>query len=173
MSHIEEMMAIAGGVLRGNRFKMKVYFPPILALLEETNTIEFYVMSDSIPGKTVGTIEVPVVGGAKFKVPGDVVVPDFSFSYMHDTNMKIRKAFDKWIEYIYSNATGMSRNDATVFGNVEITQLSTTDDVVNIWEMLLVFPSDPGSVEHDKGSNDEYMTSDVSLIVNDIQSLII
>jgi len=44
---------------------------------------------------------------------------------------------------------------------------------VNLWELLMVFPSDAGTVDHDKGSNDEYMTSDVSLIVNDIVEQIV
>ena len=165
---IDQMAAKSQGVLRGNRFKVKIFFPPVLGLIEETNMMEFYVMSDSIPSKTIGMLEVPVAGGAKLKVPGDAVVPDWAFNYMHDTKMKIRKAFARWGEYMYSNVTGMARNDASVFGSAEVSQMSTTNEVVNIWEMVKIFPTDAGSVEQDKASNDEFMTSDVSMAVNDI-----
>lgn len=165
---LDEMAAQASEVLSPNRFKMSITFPSIINAQAESFLSEYFILAAEVPSKTIGTIEIPVYGGHKLKVPGDVVVPDFTFTVMQDPLYALYRAFKRWHEYMNSIQSGLRAPDITVFGSATIKQLNSVNQTIQSWELFKIFPTDPGAIPFDKNSTDEFVQYDVSLAVNDI-----
>lgn len=167
---IDQLAAVSGSILRGNRFKMKILFPPIIAAIAETEQSEYFCISTDIPAKTLGVIEVPVYGGNKLKYPGDTVVPDWSCQLFIGPDTKIYRAIHRWAEFCNSVQLGIRANDLSLFGGAEVSLLDGLNQTAQKWVMVKIFPNDPGTLSLNKGDNDSYMTLDVSWTINDIMT---
>jgi len=165
---IDKMVAEAGETLRGNRFKMKILFPAILAVPDAISRSEFNCLATEAPGATIGTLEKPIYGGHKLKVPGNKVIPDWSCQLRLDGDLVTYRAIIKWIEYADSIATGLRAPDISVFGGAEIKLYSGSDEVKQTWLLKYIFPTDPGPLSFSKEDADAEITQDISWTINDI-----
>lgn len=170
-NYIDQMIAQAGTVLRGNRFRMALTFPPVLAAITEGKQAEFFCLSSEMPSKTLGTLEIPVYGGNKLKVPGDTVVPDWSSTLL--LNIKIYRAILRWQELCNSITLGTRANDFSIFGSASVSLLDGLNQTVQTWNFINIWPTDPGTISLSKEETDSYMQHDVSWIINDIQTNLI
>jgi len=167
-NYLDEMLVQASEVLRSNRFKMSIVFPSIINAQPESFLSEYFILAAEVPSKTIGIIEIPVIGGNKLKVPGDTVVPDFTFTVMQDPLYLLYRAFHRWSEYINSIQSGLRAPDISVFGSMTINQLDFAGQTRQSWELVKIFPTDPGSISFDKNSTDEFEQYDISVACNDI-----
>lgn len=165
---IDAMVAQVEEVLRPNRFKVKITFPAAIVANDITPTFEYYCIATDVPSRTIGTIEVPLYGGKKLKIPGDSTIPDWSCTIIQDKGMKIYKAMQRWCEFIDSYKTGLRANPLAIFGAATVQQMDNINQPVQTWEMALIFPTDPGNVSMSKDDTDTYAQFDVNWTINDI-----
>ena len=165
---IDKMVAETGEVLRGNRFKMTLYFPAILGLPEASKKAEFNVVSTEMPSAQIGTIEIPIFGGHKVKVAGNKVIPEWSCNMLLDGDMKTYRAISMWLEYIDSIETGLRSPDASMFGHAKIQLLNGAMQSAQTWQLKYIFPTDGGSISLSKEDTDAPLSHDISWVINDI-----
>ena len=100
MANINDFKArLAGGGARANQFKVTMPFPGFSAVGGETSDLAFLCQSTSIPGQTIGSIAVPFRGRV-LQIAGDRTFNPWSMTIMNDTDFKIYRAFERWLNGI-------------------------------------------------------------------------
>jgi hypothetical protein len=114
----------------------------------------FHCKTAQLPGKTLGTVEVPYFG-RKIKVQGDQTFADWTVTVMNEENFKVRNAFENW----------MSRINTTV-GNVKtlpsnryksqalVNQYNKQNVLLQQYKFEGMWPSDISPIDVSWESND-------------------
>lgn len=165
---IDEQLAKTGSILRGNRFKVTVFFPALISALKATKEISTFATSTTIPDKSLGTVEIPAYGGNVVKQPGDVTVPEWSLTMICDKDMLMYRSLLRWKEALVSTSTGLRTNDLVLLGGAEVSLLDGLNQTVQSWMLVKIFPTQIGEISLDKSSRDEFISFDCTFSVNDI-----
>jgi hypothetical protein len=88
---------LAGGGARPSLFKATVNFPTFVDANVELTS--FLCKQASIPGSTVGSIEVGF-RGRKLKMAGDRTFENLSLTIINDAEYDVRKSFEQWMNGI-------------------------------------------------------------------------
>ena len=85
---------------RANQFKVTITFSTGYAAVGgETSDLAFLCTSTSIPGQNLGTIAVPFRGRV-LQIAGDRTFNPFSITVLNDTDFKIYRAMERWMNGI-------------------------------------------------------------------------
>ena len=90
---------LAGGGARANQFKVTMPFPGYAAVGGETSDLAFLCTSTSIPGQSIANISVPFRGRV-LQIAGDRTFNPFSITVLNDTDFKIYRAMERWMNGI-------------------------------------------------------------------------
>ena len=90
---------LAGGGARANQFKVTMPFPGYAAVGGETSDLAFLCTSTSIPGQNIANISVPFRGRV-LQIAGDRTFNPFSITVLNDTDFKIYRAMERWMNGI-------------------------------------------------------------------------
>jgi hypothetical protein len=111
--------------------------------------LRFMAKAASLPGKSLGTIDVKRFG-AIYKIANDAIVDTFPMTVMCSGDMRERKFFDAWI-------SGIHGQDATMTSGADLFRMKYYDDYTSI-VIIESFGRD-GSVEYSAVLQEAYPTS--------------
>ena len=139
---------------RPNLFRIDVTAPagqPSLANIYTT-----LVRSAALPSATIGTIELPMNGGRRFKIGGDRVFSEWTSTVLNDENYELRTALEAWqnnmvfTNYEINNSLGNRSAAASgLYGTVLIYQLDETGASVpnGSYRLVNCWPSDISAID--------------------------
>jgi len=97
MPNINEFKSrLQGGGARANQFKVTLSFPGYAETGGETSDLSYLCTATSIPGQSLGTVAVPFRGRV-LNLVGDRTFSPWSITVLNDTNFKIYRAFERWM----------------------------------------------------------------------------
>ena len=97
MPNINEFKSrLQGGGARANQFKVTMSFPGYAEVGGETSDLSYLCTATSIPGQSLGTVAVPFRGRV-LNLVGDRTFAPWSVTVLNDTNFKIYRAFERWM----------------------------------------------------------------------------
>jgi hypothetical protein len=100
MANINDFKArLSGGGARANQFKVTLPFPGYASVGGETSDLAFLCTATSIPGQTLASVAVPFRGRV-LNIAGDRTFNPWSVTILNDTNFKLYKAFERWMNGI-------------------------------------------------------------------------
>jgi hypothetical protein len=165
MANINEFKSrLSGGGARANQFKVTLPFPGYSAVGGETSDLSFLCTATSIPGQTLGMTEVQF-RGRTLKMAGDSrTFGDWSLSVLNDTDFKIFKAFERWMNGM-NNMTdneGLTNPlDYQVDGFID--HLDRDGNSIKQYTFRGVFPTTLGDIALDYGTSNAIESFDVTL----------
>lgn len=155
--NIDEFMSnFKGGGARPNRFYVEMTIPSLAG----TNTpLRFLCKAASIPGSTLGNVQVPYMG-RQFNVPGDRTFAEYTITILNDTDFKLRYAFEAWMSAINTHAgnvhlkAGNRLNMKELMATLEVNQLGRDDVIVAKYLIKDAYPTDVAAIDLAWDSND-------------------
>ena len=122
--------------------------------------LEFFCRAASIPGSTMGTVIVPYFG-REVKFAGNRTFGDVTLTVINDEDLKVRGAFEKWMNALSANENNtrnaLARNTGSpkYFATTTIKPLSKFGDGVIVgYTLEKSFPTDLSEITLDWGDND-------------------
>ena len=109
MTTISQIKEAIGVGARPNLFKVEITG----GNFAQTDAFQFLCKAAQLPGSTVGSIEVPHVGGRRLKLAGDRTFTDWTVTILNDENFTVRKE----LERIQSSIVSADFDDQNTFGN--------------------------------------------------------
>jgi hypothetical protein len=114
--------------------------------------------SASLPGSTIGLIDVPVPGGRRLRLGGNRTYVEWTTTFLNDKDFNLRDAFEKWQNRIVSTDFSQSkigdrenfgRGSATVETTVVVKQLNGSGAEVPEGKYTLVncWPQDISAID--------------------------
>ena len=149
---------------RPNLFKVQVT-PPAGAPAVSVGAYEFLVRSAALPSATIGTIELPMNGGRRFKIGGDRVFTEWTSTVLNDENYTLRSSLEAWQNaMVFTNfaiGTGLGNRSSTgggasntttptgLYGTVLIYQLAEDGASVpnGSYKLVNCWPSDISAID--------------------------
>ncbi len=136
---------------RPNLFR--IYFGGGLSTsgVEKDGAVSLLCKAGSLPGSTIGVIEVPMGGGRRYKLAGDRTYAEWTVTIMNDSAGNSRKVMEDYQKLFVT--TDM---DAATLGNRVLTARSTvsveqlTEDSTTIgrkYELFNCFPTDISAMD--------------------------
>ena len=162
MASITDFAARFQGGVSANLFKVHMTAPGIY--FEE---LQFLVKAASLPGQTIGVIDVPF-RGRQLKVPGDRTFEDWEVTMLNDPNFQNRAAIEQWMTRITASSANYSqydRNNTDYYGQASVSQLDRQQDVIRTYRMQ-VLPTSIGAITVDMGENDAVEEFPITFAVN-------
>ena len=151
---------------RPNLFKIQVTAPSGLSGANITGYTTL-VRSAALPSATIGTIELPMNGGRRFKLGGDRVFSEWTSTILNDENYTLRSSLETWQNSMVftnyeidtslgnrSSAGGASATAGTatpsgLYGTILIYQLDETGQSVpnGSYRLVNCWPSDISAID--------------------------
>ena len=156
MANINEFKSrLRGGGARANQFKVTLPFPGYSAVGGETADLAFLCSATSIPGSNVAMVTVNF-RGRQLKLAGDSrTFGDWSMTILNDTDFKIYRAFERWmngINNITDNEGLTDPNDYQVDGFID--HLDRDDNSIKQYQLRGCFPTSLDGIALSYGTND-------------------
>ena len=163
MPNINEFKSrLSGGGARANQFKVTMPFPGYAAVGGETSDLAFLCTSTSIPGQSIANISVPFRGRV-LQIAGDRTFNPFSITVLNDTDFKIYRAMERWMNGI-NNMTdneGLTNpSDYQVDGFVD--HLDRNGTTIKSYTYRGLFPTALDDIALDYGTNNAIETFGVT-----------
>ena len=146
---------------RPNLFKVMVTKPA--GAPGDFTSYEFLVRSAALPSATIGTIELPMNGGRRFKLGGDRVFSEWTSTVLNDEHYTLRSSLEAWQNaMVFTNfeiGSGLGNRSSTgggasttptgLYGTVLIYQLAEDGSSVTNGSYKLVncWPSDISAID--------------------------
>ena len=146
---------------RPNLFKVMVTKPA--GAPGNFTSYEFLVRSAALPSATIGTIELPMNGGRRFKLGGDRVFSEWTSTVLNDEHYTLRSSLEAWQNaMVFTNfeiGSGLGNRSSTgggasttptgLYGTVLIYQLAEDGSSVTNGSYKLVncWPSDISAID--------------------------
>jgi hypothetical protein len=129
---------------RANRFR--VYGAGITDL-------EFYCKASSLPGATIGVMEVPYQGRA-LKYAGDRTYDDWEITVFGDNRGNLRDQFEQWMVDAMTHESNLGADLPAYTRDLVVQQLDRQDSPIFTYNLLSVWPSVMGPMDLAWDSND-------------------
>ena len=150
---------------RPNLFRINVTTPSGLTGSNVTGYTAL-VRSAALPSATIGTIELPMNGGRRFKLGGDRVFSEWTSTVLNDENYTLRSSLETWQnQMVFTNyevdtalgnrsaaggaTTTGTATPAGLYGTIEIYQLDETGASVpnGSYRLVNCWPSDISAID--------------------------
>ncbi len=163
MANINDFKArLKGGGARANQFKVTMPFPGFSAVGGETADMAFLCQAASIPGSTVADVAVPFRGRSLY-VAGDRTFSTWSTTVTNDTDFKIYRACERWlngINNITDNEGLTNPSDYQVDAFVD--HLDRNGSNLKTYTFRGLFPTALADISLSYSTNDAVETFDVT-----------
>ena len=163
MASINEFKSrLKGGGARANQFKVVMNFPAFAGGKDETTEMAFLCSATTTPGSNVA--EVPIAfRGRTLYVAGDRTFDTWSTTVLNDTDFKIYRAVEAWLNGINNLETNQGIvNPGSYQVDGHIHHLSRNGNTLKSWTMHGVFPTALPGIALDYSTNDAVETFDVT-----------
>ena len=155
MANINDFKSrLRGGGARANQFKVTLPFPGYAAVGGETSDLAFLCKATGIPGQTVGKVGIPF-RGRLLNIAGDRTFEDWSITVLNDTDFKLYRAFERWMNGINNmtdNEGIANPADYQVDGFVD--QLDRNGATLKTYTYRGLFPTSLAPIALDYSTND-------------------
>ena len=165
---------LTGGGARPNRYEVIIGFPNFLGITDTTTQqkISFTCKASSIPGSTLGEVQVPYKGRF-IKLPGDRTFENWNVTIIVDNDFKGRNVFEEWSGGILGNTSNLTRSPnevqpAQIFGQAQVHLLDRHDKIIKRYQITGMFPKSVGEVTIGYDQNDQVMEQQVTFAVNEL-----
>ena len=165
MPNINEFKSrLQGGGARANQYKVTLSFPGYAEVGGETSDLSYLCTAASIPGQTLGTVAVPF-RGRLLQLVGDRTFAPWSITVLNDTNFKIYRAFERWMNAM-NNMTdneGLT-NPGNYQVDVVVQHLDRNGATLKTYILRGAFPTTLADIDLSAGDNDTVETFTVALV---------
>jgi hypothetical protein len=154
MPNINEFKSrLRGGGARANQFKVTLPFPGYAAVGGETSDLAFLCKASALPGQSIHSIAIPF-RGRELKIAGDRAFEDWSITVINDTDFKLYRAFERWMNGI-NNMTDNEgiANPADYQVDGFIDQLDRNGKTLKSYTYRGLFPTTLQSIPLDYSTN--------------------
>lgn len=131
------MSNFSGGGYRPNKFKVEID--------GIDGKLEFHCRSASIPETTIGKIEIPYQGQV-ISVAGDVPSKEWTLEIFMDTDFKVRKDFELWMESIRPQEIVGGTDTIGYIRTGTVDLLGSNQETLRSYKMLRCFPTNLGEI---------------------------
>lgn len=160
---------LRGDGARPTLFEVTVSFPPSIQGSFPTQQLKMMAKSSTLPGSTLGIIEVPYFG-RKIKVAGDRTFDDWTITLINDEDFNIRNAFEFWQNAMdqYSTSAekkrvnGADASPLSYVATIQIDQFGKQGDVIKTYTLINAFPNQVGQIDVSWENNDQIEEFDVT-----------
>ena len=163
MPNINEFKSrLRGGGARPNQFKVTLPFPGYAAVGGETSDLAFLCKASALPGQSIPSIAIPF-RGRELKIAGDRAFEDWSITVINDTDFKLYRAFERWMNGI-NNMTDNEgiANPADYQVDGFIDQLDRNGTTLKSYTYRGLYPEALANIPLSYGTNDAIETFDVT-----------
>jgi len=147
ISTISEITAGIGLGARPNLFRISFAG----GLNEDTNsTISLLCKAGQVPASTLGIIDVPMVGGRRYKIGGERSFADWTVTVMNDGAFESRIALENYQKLFVSNdynSTTVGARSTTTLTTVTVEHLGAAGDVTRTYKLNNCWPSDISTID--------------------------
>ena len=164
MANINEFKSrLKGGGARANQFKVTLPFPGYAAVGGETSDLAFLCKASALPGQSIPSIAIPF-RGRELKIAGDRAFEDWSITVINDTDFKLYRAFERWMNGI-NNMTDNEgiANPADYQVDGFIDHLDRDGNSIKQYQMRGCFPTALAGIALSYGTNDAIEDFEVTL----------
>lgn len=165
-----------GGGARPNRYEVIIGFPNFLGVTDTSiqQKISFTCKASSIPGSTLGEVQVPYKGRF-IKVPGDRTFENWNVTIIVDNDFKGRDVFEEWSGGMLGNTSNVTRsanevNPAQIFGQAQVHLLDRHDKIIKRYQITGIWPVSVDQVTIGYDQNDQVMEQNVTFAINNWES---
>ena len=159
MPNINEFKSrLSGGGARANQFKVTMTFPGYSAVGGETSDLSYLCTATSIPGQSLGTVTVPFRGRV-LNLVGDRTFAPWSCTVLNDTNFKIYRAFERWMNAM-NNMTdneGLT-NPVNYQKDIIVDHLDRNGATLKRYTLRGAFPTSLADIDLSAGDNNTVET---------------
>ena len=159
MANINDFKSrLSGGGARANQFKVTMPFPGYASVGGETSDLAFLCQSTALPGMTIGNIAIPF-RGRLLNIAGDRTFNAWSVTIMNDTDFKLYRAFERWMNGI-NNMTdneGLT-NPVDYQVDIFVDQLDRNGTTLKTYTLRGAFPTSLADIELSYATNDAIET---------------
>ena len=155
MPNINEFKSrLRGGGARANQFKVTLPFPGYAAVGGETSDLAFLCKASALPGQSIPSIAIPF-RGRELKIAGDRAFEDWSITVINDTDFKLYRAFERWMNGI-NNMTDNEgiANPADYQVDGFIDHLDRNGSTLKSYTYRGLFPTALGNIDLNYATND-------------------
>ena len=160
---------LVDGGARANLFECKILAPPVMggngqnSLAFDPETTSFMIRAASMPGSTLGLIEVPF-RGRKLKLAGDRSFEPWTITVLNDTRMPIRNWFESWMGMISANALNIGvTNPSQYMSDMMVSQLNRNGDITKTYRLIDAWPKSISNIELNAETSDQIQTFTVEM----------
>ena len=149
---------LSGGGARANQFKVTMNFPAYSSVGGETSDLSYLCTATALPGQTLGTVSVPFRGRV-LNLAGDRTFSPWSVTVLNDTNFKIYRAFERWMNGMntMTDNEGLT-NPINYQTDVFVDQLARNGAVLKRYTLRGSFPTSLADIELSASDNDTVET---------------
>ena len=153
---------LRGGGARANQFKVTMPFPGYAAVGGETSDMAFLCTSTSTPASCITETAIDF-RGRKLYVAGDRTFEPWTTTVLNDTNFKIYRAVERWLNGInnMSDNEGIA-NPADYQVDAFVDHLDRNGSTLKSWTFRGLFPTALPGIALSYGTNDAVETFDVT-----------
>ena len=153
---------LRGGGARANQFKVTLPFPGYAAVGGETSDMAFLCTATSTPASTVAEVAVAFRGRSLY-VAGDRTFATWTTTVLNDTNFKIYRAVERWLNGInnMSDNEGIA-NPADYQVDAFVDHLDRNGTTLKSWTFRGLFPISLPGIPLSYGDNDKVETFEVT-----------
>jgi hypothetical protein len=133
--------------------------------------LPFLIKSASLPGQSIGVIEVPY-RGRRIKIPGDRAFADWTITIINDSKMEVRRLFELWMNRIQGMESNVSASidfagrgifTGPLYEDWTINQLDRQGKPIKAYKLIGCFPTDISAIDVSFEANDQIEEFTVTL----------
>ena len=163
MANINDFKSrLKGGGARANQFKVTLPFPGYASVGGETSDMAFLCTATSTPASNIADVAVAFRGRSLY-VAGDRTFDTWSTTVLNDTDFKIYRAVERWLNGI-NNMTdneGLT-NPSDYQVDAFVDHLDRNGATLKSWTFRGLFPTALPGIALNYGTNDAVETFDVT-----------
>lgn len=122
----------------------------------------FHCKAAQLPGKTIGTIEIPYFG-RKIKVAGDQTFAEWTVTVINEETFNVRNAFERWMGGINTHVGNLKVDPNYKSTQAQVRQYAKNGKVLKRYNFNSIWPSDIAAIDVSWESNDSIEEFTVTL----------
>jgi hypothetical protein len=163
MANIDSFKSkLIGGGARANQFRVVMPFPGFAQIGGETESMAYLCEAASLPGMTVGTVDIPFRGRTLY-VAGERTFEAFEVTILNDTNFLIRNAYERWLNGINNLTDNEGLTNPTDYQvDAFVDQLDRNGSIIKTYTFRGMFPTSISDIGLNYNTNNQVETFTVT-----------
>ena len=114
------------------------------------STISLLCKAGQVPASSIGVIDIPMIGGRRYKIGGERSFADWTVTVMNDGSFANRKALEAYQKLFVSNdydAESVGARSTTVLSTVTVEHLGADGKATRTYTLNNCWPSDISAID--------------------------